>query len=154
MKCSAISIRIKKIGFWDEFEIDIYKKGIHPSKTIDYLEFLKIPNGIDENNNFWIVQLGKEKWQIGKWTQYYIVQRGKKHASIISHDIHEREDQKRTNKAGMRMFSYIAHLRNSIKKESNLVEKISLKQKLHFIDMDKFTSIIRQYCQHLKKSSP
>ena len=63
----------------------------------------------------------------------------------ISHDIQEREDQRRTNKAGMRMFSYIAHLRNSIKKESNLVEKISLKQKLHFIDMDKFTSII---CLH------
>ena len=71
----------------------------------------------------------------------------------ISHDIQEREDQRRSNKADMRMFSYIAHLRNSIKKESNLVDKITLKQKMHFIDMDKFTSIIRQYCQHLKKSS-
>ena len=70
--------------------------------------------------------------------------------SDMSHDGQKWNKEKKES-TGMRIFSYIAHLKNTIKKESELLDKINLEHE--FINMEKFTSIIKQYCKHLKNSS-
>ena len=70
--------------------------------------------------------------------------------SDMSHDVQKWNKEKKET-TGMRIFSYIAHLKNTIKKESELLDKINLEHE--FINMEKFTSIIKQYCKHLKNSS-
>ena len=70
--------------------------------------------------------------------------------SDMSHDV-QKGNQEKKESTGMRIFSYIAHLKNTIKKESELLDKINLEHE--FINMEKFTSIIKQYCKHLKNSS-